>query len=69
MPDSQTGVAVEAEYDAVMEIWFADRERWQSTMAALAVPEVAQLIVEDEERLFDRRKTRFFTTEEHESEI
>ena len=69
MPNPVTGKEVEADYDVVMEMWFPDRDTFKKTMAKLATPEIAAEILEDEERVFDRAKSRLFVVEEHESDI
>lgn len=69
-PDRATGVAPEAEYDVIMEIWYPDQATYEAASARLAEPKVAREIIEDEERLFDRPKMRFFVVrEECESEV
>ncbi|WP_156679689.1 EthD domain-containing protein [Sphingomonas profundi] len=68
-PNPLTGEVIEPEHDVVMEIWFPDRETFETTMASLAAPEIAAEISEDEERVFDRAKNRMFTVEEHESDL
>jgi hypothetical protein len=67
VPNPLTGEVVELEYDVLTEIWFVTREAYEAAMVALAVPETAAEIAEDEERLFDRSRNRFCTIEEHES--
>ncbi len=69
LPGPLTGETVEPEHDVVMEIWFADRESFEATIALLTRPDAAAEIAADEERLFDRSKNRMFTVEEHESDL
>jgi len=64
-----TGEGAEPEYDAVMEMWFKDREGWNSAMAVFTAPDVASLVVNDEKQLFDRARIQMFTVEERESEL
>jgi hypothetical protein len=64
MPHPLTGEVNESEYDAIMELWFEDRDHWNSAKAAFAAPGVVDLVNEDEKRLFDRDRTCMFTIEE-----
>jgi len=63
------GVGDDADFDAVMEIWYADRATWEATMARLSEPTIAAEITADEETLFDRTKYRFYWVEESESDM
>lgn len=69
LPDPITGSVSEAEFDVIMEIWFADRAACEATMAILTSPAIAAEIAEDEAQLFDRARNRFFMVEEHVSEL
>lgn len=69
VPNPLTGETIEPEHDVAMEIWFPDRETFETTMAALTLPEPAAEIAADEERLFDRSKNRLCIVEEHESAL
>ncbi len=69
VPNPLTGEVEELEYDVLTEIWFDTREAYEAGMRALAVPETAAEIAEDEEKLFDRSRNRFCTIEEHESQL
>ncbi len=51
------------EYDCLTELWFDDRPTMEATLAHLATPEVAAVIVPDEERFIDRTALRFFIIE------
>lgn len=55
--------------DAILEMWFDDDEQLRSTMAFLAQPAIAEAIASDEERVFDRAKTRFFIADERVSDL
>lgn len=55
--------------DVVMEIDFPDADARKACFAGLADPELAALIAEDEEKLFDRSRIRTFTVEEHASQL
>ncbi|ALR23161.1 EthD domain-containing protein [Sphingobium baderi] len=67
IPNPVTGVPEETEYDVATEMWFADRESFESAMAMLGTPEIMAEVAADEETLFDRSRNRFFTLEERES--
>lgn len=52
------------DFDAMTELWFADRDAYRAWMAAISVPAVA----EDEARFLQRDKTRAYVVEEYGSE-
>lgn len=54
-------------YDVITEIWFDDEDEFLAAMNRLAEPEIARLIAEDEERIFDRSSIRFMTMTDMES--
>lgn len=56
--------AASGKFDCITELWFADRDTMNRTLAALATPAVAAVIVPDEERFVDRASIRFFVVEE-----
>ena len=64
-----TGDASEPEFDVVTEVWCDDRESYDALLAHISKPEIMDLIVEDEEKLFDRSKTRLLYVEEFESTV
>jgi uncharacterized protein (TIGR02118 family) len=49
------------DFDAMTELWFADKAAYRDWMAAISVDEVAQ----DEARFMDRARTRAFVVETH----
>jgi uncharacterized protein (TIGR02118 family) len=57
------------DFDAVTELWFADRNAYDAAMAAAATPDVAAQIASDEANFLDRSGTRMFLVEEHASEV
>lgn len=69
LPNPLDGTTSEPEFDVILEIWFSDRARCEATMAMMTAPEIAAEISADEEQLFDRPRNRFFTVEEHVSEL
>ena len=64
-----TGEAEEGEFDVVLEIWYPDQAALDAANAQFAVAEIAREIAEDEERLFDRSRMRFFFVDECESAL
>ena len=58
---------VEPEFDVLLEIWFSDEAAFQACNNRLSEPEVAQEIVHDEEKLFERRQKRSYIVNECES--
>ena len=51
-------------FDVVTEIWFADQAAFDKAMALATQAPGGDLIAEDEERIFDRSKTRVCVVEE-----
>lgn len=51
-------------YDCITEMWFTDRAALDAAMAGASTPDVAAILAEDEEKLFDRNKIRFYLVEE-----
>jgi uncharacterized protein (TIGR02118 family) len=58
----------EAPFDVVTELGFDDRASFDRAMAHLSEPDVARLITEDEERVFDRSTITFLTVEDRETD-
>lgn len=52
------------DFDSVTEMRFASRAAYDAFLARAADPEVASLIAEDEENVFDRAATRMFVVDE-----
>jgi SnoaL-like domain/EthD domain len=52
------------DFDVISEIWFKDRASYNSFLTRCADPELAALVAEDEEHVFDRSATRLFAVEE-----
>lgn len=66
LPNMITGETEELDFDVVTECWFESKEAF----AAGSVPEDLRAeIAADEERVFDRPKTRFVTVSEVESDL
>lgn len=56
--------AAPIDFDVITEIWLADRQAYDAFAAKAGEPEIARLIAEDEENLFDRGASRMFVVEE-----
>jgi uncharacterized protein (TIGR02118 family) len=59
---------LEPPFDVVTELWFDDREAFDTAMAHLTEPTVAEAIAADEEKVFDRSTITFVTLEDHETD-
>ncbi|GLR68591.1 hypothetical protein GCM10010909_32720 [Acidocella aquatica] len=57
------------DFDVMTEISFPDRATHDRCIAALSEPSVAEWVMADEDRLFDRAAMRVFTVEEAESAL
>jgi uncharacterized protein (TIGR02118 family) len=57
--------AAAPDFDVVTELWYPDKAAFAAAMAAFTDPVNAQRIAADEEHVFDRAHTRFYTVEEH----
>ena len=55
------------DFDVVTELWYPDAAAFAAAMAAFTDPVNAARIAADEEHVFDRAFTRFFTVEERRS--
>ncbi|CDO38699.1 EthD domain-containing protein [Novosphingobium sp. KN65.2] len=63
------GVDQTCDADVVMEIDFPDEATRDACFAAMSDPETIAMIVEDEERLFDRSRIRTFSVTEAASDL
>ncbi|MDE2561796.1 MAG: EthD domain-containing protein [Sphingomonadales bacterium] len=63
------GETQECDADVVLQITFPDQERMDAFFAHAGKPDIAAMIAEDEEKLFDRSRIRVFTVEQHESDL
>lgn len=57
------------DFDVVTELWFADQAAFEAGMRAFEDPQVMQRLADDEENLFDRRRTRFIAVDERSSDL
>jgi hypothetical protein len=53
------------DFDVMTESWFANRDRFDSFLAALSEPAANARVVADEEKFIDRSRLRVFLVEEH----
>lgn len=60
----ETGEAGELAFDVITELWFEDEAAWSATVKHLTTRVMPPEIVADEERLFDRARTRMATVVE-----
>jgi hypothetical protein len=56
----------EPEFDVIMELWFENREGFESSTGSVT-PEMRAEMIEDAERMIDRSKSVMFEVEERES--
>ena len=60
----------EPEYDVITEVWYDDRATFERLEEALRRrPDVIAAIVADEEKIFDRTKSRTVFVEDHVSDV
>ncbi len=67
LPDPATGAPAEMDYDVITEVWFDDRAIFEAVLAAAEADAMPEEVRRDEERLFDRERTRFTTVNEYET--
>ncbi len=68
MPNPETGDSGELAYDVITELWFEDEAVFRATAKFMSTHMMSDEIVEDEKKLFDRRKTRLATVVERETD-
>jgi hypothetical protein len=59
----------EAAFSVITELWFKNREDLDFALRRNADPEVAKILAEDEEHLFDRSKAQLYIVEERFSDL
>ena len=59
----------DGDFDAILEIWYPDRETHEAVAKRLSEPEAAAEVLADELKLFDRPRNRFFTLTEAVSDL
>lgn len=63
------GQAEALDFDVITELWFEDRSVFDLVVKYAARGILPAEVIEDEERLFDRPRSRFVTVVEHESSL
>ena len=66
-PHPETGSAGELPFDVITELWFDDEAVFKGTLRYITTTIMPDVIVADEENLFDRSSFRIATTIECES--
>jgi hypothetical protein len=69
MADPISAGVVPAGYDVQLEIWYPDRQTFDAANRLFAQPEVAAEIAADEQQLFDRSASLFYTLDEVQSQL
>lgn len=69
LPQAPTGESSELDFDVVTELWFDDRAVFENVVKFAARGRLPAEVVADEERLFDRSKSRYATVVECESDL
>ena len=69
MTDETTGVPQELDFDVVTEIWFDDRKTFETALKYAGRGILPADVIADEERVFDRPKSRFTWVIEHETDL
>lgn len=69
LPDPLTGRNDELSFDVITELWFDDRAVFERVVASTSRGQLPAEVLADEERLFDRSKSRFTTVVEFDSEL
>ena len=71
-PNSDADAATfgaDGDFDVILEIWYPDQASHAAVGKRLSAPEAAAEILEDELKLFDRDRNRFFTLTEAVSDL
>jgi hypothetical protein len=68
LPDPVTGKTEELAFDVVTEIWIDNRVHFEKLVEAASRGEMPAEVLADEERVFDRSKSRFATVIECDSD-
>ncbi len=63
------GAAAELPFDVITEVWFDDKAIYDQVLAATATGNLPDEVIADEERLFDRPKSRVACVTEVESTL
>jgi hypothetical protein len=69
LPDGSTGTPEEMSFDVITELWFDDRAVFEKVIEFAPRGALPADVLADEERVFDRSKTRYATVVELESKL
>ena len=69
LPRELTGTADEMDFDVITELWFDDRAIFEKVIEFAPRGALPADVLADEERLFDRAKTRYATVIELDSAL
>lgn len=69
MPQPLTGATDEMDFDVITELWFDDRAIFDAVIKYAAQGKLPPDVLADEERLFDRTRSRFATVIETETDL
>ena len=69
MPQPLTGATDEMDFDVITELWFDDRAIFDAVIKYAARGKLPPDVLADEERLFDRTRSRFATVIETETDL
>ena len=69
LPDPSTGKPVELAFDVITEVWFDDRAAFDTALKYAGSGILPQEVIDDEERVFDRPKSRFTWVTECETDL
>ncbi len=69
LPDVATGEVAELPFDVITEIGFEDETVFRGTVAYLSTSIMPDDVVEDEEQLFDRARSRIATVVEAQTRL
>ncbi len=67
--DPATGAVREFDYDVVTELWFDEKVQADLVLKFAGQGILPQDVIDDEERLFDRAKSRFVAVSECETDL
>jgi hypothetical protein len=69
LPNGVTGNAAEMDFDVVTELWYDDKATFEKVLEFAGRGVLPDDVVADEERLFDRTKSRFSSVVECETTL
>ena len=64
LPHLDTKVVHEPEFDVITELWYDDKQAFDGLVWMVSKGRIPEDVFEDEQRVFDREKTRYFLTTE-----